>query len=112
MTALTATQVAAHFNASGNSRPAAPTNVSATAGANQATVSWTASTTSAGAPVTGYLVTAYIGTQPQNSLGVSGTTTSVTLTGLRGATSYTFQVVASNNFGNSPPSAAWTAWQL
>src|SRR5207245_152800 len=45
-TALSATQVLTHFNASGNTRPTAPSNVSATAGANQAGLSWGASSAS------------------------------------------------------------------
>ena len=40
------TQVAAHFAASGNFRPGAPTNVVPTVGINQAGISWGASTTS------------------------------------------------------------------
>src|SRR5207244_4511009 len=49
--ALSAAQVAAHFSLSGNSRPTAPV-VNASSGANQAAVSWSASTASPGAPVT------------------------------------------------------------
>ncbi len=86
--------------------PTPPTGVTAVAAANQATVSWTASSPNASA-VTGYVLTASTSGLAQNAVGVSGTTTSnVVLTGLAGGTSYTFQVVASNSFGNSPPSAA------
>ena len=42
-TALTATQVLAHYNAAGYSSSATPTNVTAVAGANQAAVSWAGS---------------------------------------------------------------------
>src|SRR2546429_7979776 len=105
--ALTAAQVLAHFSASGNTRPTAPTAVlaSSTVG-NQASVSWTAATASAGAPVTTYIVTAFAGTQAQTSIGVSGTSTRATVTRLQGGTLYTFQVMAMNNFGNGPWSAA------
>jgi RHS repeat-associated protein len=105
--ALNPLQVAAHFNASGNSRPTAGSGVSATAGANQATVSWTASTASTGSPVSGYLVTASLnGTQSQNAIGVGGATTSTTVTGLQGGAAYTFTVAAYNNFGYGTISAA------
>ena len=69
-TALSAAQVLNHFNQSGNMRPAAPTNVTATAGANQATISWTASVTSTGAAVQKYVVRS-----SQNSTAVAGSAT-------------------------------------
>jgi len=99
--ALTAAQVADHFNLSGNARPTAPV-VSASAGVNQATVSWSASTASAGAPVTQYMVQAFSASQAVNALGVNGTTTSTTISGLQSGTAYTFQVTALNDFGFSP----------
>src|SRR5207245_659582 len=46
--------------------PAAPTGVSATAGANQATVSWTASVSN-GATITSYIVQSFVGAQKQNA---------------------------------------------
>ncbi len=99
--ALTAAQVSTHFAASGNAAPAAPT-VSAATGTNQATVNWTVPATSPGAPVLGYTVTAYNGTQPQNAIAVNGATTSAILSGLRQGVTYTFQVAAFNNFGSGP----------
>jgi len=104
--ALSATQVANHFNASANARPTAPTGVTAAVGANQATVTWSASTGSPGTPVSGYVVTAYAGTVAQNSIAVNGTSTSAVITGLKGATVYTFQVAANDNFGFGYPSIA------
>src|SRR6202035_673965 len=100
-TALTGTQVLNHFSASGWSRPAAPTGVTATAGANQATVNWTAPAGS----VTGYLVTAIVGTVAQNSVAV-GSVTSTTITGLAVGSAYSFQVQAMNNFGSGPAAAS------
>src|SRR5258708_4771493 len=95
--ALTATQVTNHFNASGNTRPSAPAPVTATGGSNQATISWTASS-SIGSAVYGYLVQAVYGGVVQNSTWVSGSATQDVMTGLK-AGSYTFQVTGANNFG-------------
>src|SRR6266851_4428183 len=50
-------------------------------------------------PVTSYVVTAFQGTSAKNALSTNATTTSVTMSGLQGATAYTFQVQAANNFG-------------
>src|SRR5207244_1844749 len=44
-TALSAAQVQDHFAASGNTRPGAPTSLTASAGANQVSVSWAAPAT-------------------------------------------------------------------
>jgi len=95
--ALSATQVLNHFQASGNSQPSAPTGVTTLGGSNKVTVSWNA--VSNGSAVTGYLVTAMQGTAAKNALSTSATSTSVTVTGLQGGTAYTFQVQAVNNFG-------------
>ena len=107
--ALSLSTIQAHFAASGNTVPTAPASVAATSGANQATVSWTAS--SAAVPsgetaVQGYVATAYAGGTARNATSVGSTATSATLTGLKGSTAYTFQVVAVNAFG---PSAAGTS---
>jgi RHS repeat-associated protein len=107
--ALTPAQVAAHWTASGNTRPAVA-SVSATAGANQATVTWSAGTAgvpSGESPVTGYTVTAYAAGVASNSVATDGSTTSVTMTGLRGGIADTFQVVPHNAFG--PGSVAASA---
>ncbi len=100
--ALSAGQVSTHAVASGTlppSPPAAPTAVTATAGANQATLSWTAPA----GTIARYLVTAYQGTQAQNAIGVNGTTTSVVVSGLQAGAPYTFNVLAYNAYGASPP---------
>ena len=99
--ALSSAQVAAHWAASGDSRPTVA-SVTATPGANQAVVSWTPGT--AGVPagesqVTAYTVTAFAGGMPSNTIATDWNTTSVTLSGLRGGVAYTFHVVPQNSFG-------------
>lgn len=100
--ALSDAQVGALFSASGYGVPSAPAGVGATAGANQATVTWSA----ASAPntgVTGYVVTAMAGgTVAANAVATSGSSTSATLSGLRGAHAYTFRVVALDAYGAGP----------
>lgn len=96
--AMSSAQVNAHFLASGNSQPAAPATVTATAGANSAAVTWTASPTNP-YPVQGYMVTAYSGTQALNALATGATATSATINGLPSGVDYTFKVAGINNFG-------------
>src|SRR5207237_9245107 len=75
--------------------PPAPTGISATAGANQATVSWTAAVSN-GATITSYIVQAYVGAQKQNGSATGGAT-SVVIDGLPAGITYTFQVYAQSN---------------
>ena len=82
--------------------PGAPTGVSATAGDEQATVSFTAPTDTgypAGA-ITGYRVTASPG-----GLTATGSSSPITITGLTNFTAYTFTVAAQNANGYGPESA-------
>lgn len=98
-TALSATAMRAQFTASGYRKPAAPGSPAASAGANQATVTWTA-VPATDPPVTAYLVTALAGgTTPANAISADATSTTATLTGLAGGTSYTFQIQAVNAYG-------------
>ncbi len=80
--------------------PSTPTGVSATPGAAQATVSWTASASNGGAPILEYVVTASPGGQV-----VTSETTMATLSGLTPGTPYSFTVAARNAAGTSAASA-------
>ncbi len=86
--------------------PGAASNVTATAGNGQATVSWDPAT-STGLPVLGYSVTASPGGATCSTLLL----TTCTVTGLTNGTAYTFTVTATNLVGTSvasPPSSAVT----
>ena len=83
--------------------PTAPLSVTALGNLNgQSTVSWTAPTSSGGAEVTSYTVTASPGNQTCTATG----TTSCTVSGLTNDSTYTFTVVANNAVGSSVASAA------
>ena len=85
--------------------PGVPTGVSATAGLQSATVSWTAPSSNGGSPITGYQVIPYIGTTAQTPVSAGASATSATLSGLTAGTAYTFTVQAINAVGPSPESS-------
>jgi hypothetical protein len=87
--------------------PGAPTNVIAKPASQSALVSWTPPATIAGdPPLTGFVVTPYIGTTAQTATTVGASATSTAITGLTNGTSYTFKVAATNSVGTGNPSTA------
>ena len=80
--------------------PGAPTIGTATAGDQQASVTFTAPTDTGGAPITGYEVTV----QPGGTK-VSGTASPITVPGLTNGQAYTFTVAAKNSAGTGAASA-------
>ena len=80
--------------------PGAPTIGTATAGDQQASVTFTAPTDTGSAPITGYEVTV----QPGGTK-VSGTASPITVPGLTNGQAYTFTVAAKNSAGTGAASA-------
>jgi uncharacterized protein YjbI with pentapeptide repeats len=84
--------------------PDMPTNVTAVAGQQQATVSWRVPADDGGAPLMGFTVKLYDGGTPAGSVAVAPTASSVTVPGLVAGHSYVFTVTAENTVGDSPES--------
>jgi hypothetical protein len=84
--------------------PTAPVIGSATAGDEQATISFTAPASNGGTPITGYTVTSSPG-----NVTATGAASPITVTGLSNGTAYTFTVTASNSMGAGTASAATAA---
>lgn len=77
--------------------PGSVSSLKATAGANQATVQWTAP----GGTISSYVITALSGgTAERNTTAIAGTSTTTTITGLTGGTPYKFAVYATNASGS------------
>jgi len=84
--------------------PGAPTSVSASAGAAQATVSFTPPVSNGNVTITSYTVTSSPG-----NITASGSTSPIVVTGLTNGTAYTFTVTATNKIGTSASSSASSA---
>jgi phospholipase C len=84
--------------------PTSPTLVSATAGPSSATVRWRAPSTGNGSPVTGYVVTPYLGNAAQPPRKFASTATMQTVTGLESGKAYRFTVAATNANGTGEDS--------
>jgi hypothetical protein len=86
--------------------PGAPTNVQATAGIGQATVSWIAPASNGNA-ITSYVITVQGTSSGETfSISVGGDKTSAIVNSLSSGKSYFFTVTAVNALGQSAPSAA------
>ena len=79
--------------------PEPPTNVTATAGNGEATVSFNPPKSDGGSPITCYTVTSRPG-----RIKVSGKQSPITVKGLTNGGTYTFTVNASNSVGSGIPS--------
>ncbi len=91
--------------------PVAPAPPTAVAGSSSVTVTWVAPISN-GSPITGYVVTPFVGTTARTAVTFASTATTQTVTGLVNGTVYTFKVAAKNANGTgaeSPASAAVTA---
>jgi Fibronectin type III domain len=84
--------------------PTAPTNVAATAGDRQARVTWTPPAADGGSPITGYVITPYVGSSDQAPVEAPPGTSHV-VTGLTNGATYTFRVAARTAVALGPSSA-------
>jgi predicted phage tail protein len=92
------------------SAPGPPTGLTVTPGSSRVSLSWAAPASDGGSPVTGYKI--YDGTTADFRDGASAatsTTTSATVTGLAGGTTYYFRVTAVNAVSEGPASAEASA---
>jgi hypothetical protein len=88
------------------SPPPAPSNVAASPATSSALVSWSPPSGDGGSPITGYVITPYLGSTAQTPVSVSGgSTTSRTVTALTNGHAYTFTVAAANSIGTGSASA-------
>lgn len=91
-------RVGGFINQDGLNAPDEATGVSASAGDEQATVSFTAPTDVGGSAITGFRA------QSNDGIGASASASPITVPGLTNGTAYTFRVWALNAFGLSSPS--------
>jgi Fibronectin type III domain len=92
----------------GAARPTVVRAVSAVPGNGQATVTWIRPVTDGGAPITGYVVTPFLGVFSQGARAFPSSSTSALITGLTNGKSYNFRVTAMNPIGASLVSLAST----
>lgn len=102
---------AAAVSAAATTAPGAPTNVVATAGTGQATVTWTAPSSNGGATIVNYVVE-HSSNGGKNWTKVSSplsSSTTRTVSNLTNGTSYVFRVTAQNVKGSSSPAVSQSA---
>jgi hypothetical protein len=86
--------------------PSAPRSPSAIPGDGSATVHWTAPSLNGGAPVTGYVITPFLGPTAFTPRTINNPATTQVMSGLQNGKVYTFQIAAKNGVGVGPRSAA------
>jgi uncharacterized repeat protein (TIGR01451 family) len=84
--------------------PGPPSVTAVAAGSGAVTLTWNSPNTN-GSPITGYVVTPYIGSVAQATQTLAGAVLSFTAVGLTPGTAYTFTVAAINAAGTGPQSA-------
>jgi predicted lipoprotein with Yx(FWY)xxD motif len=87
------------------SKPSAPGKPSVAPGMAQALVTWVAPANN-GSPITGYVVTPFVGSKAQPAHAFNSTATAQTISGLTNARAYTFRVAAKNAVGTGAQSPA------
>jgi hypothetical protein len=94
------------------SAPGAPTGLSATVTSpTSATLTWSAPTTTGGAPIVDYTATAFLGGVTATQTCSTTTATTCTITGLTTGDAYTFSVTSRNVAGTSATSSVYPAGQ-
>ena len=85
--------------------PGAPRNASGVPGAKSVKVFWQPPFSHGATPISGYVVTPYIGGVAQAAQTFNSTATNAVVTGLTNKTTYSFKVAAINAAGTGPQSA-------
>jgi len=86
-------------------KPSAPGRPSVAPGMAQVRVTWVAPANN-GSPISGYVVTPFVGSKAQSAHTFNSTATTQVITGLTNARTYTFRVAAKNAVGTGPESPA------
>jgi predicted lipoprotein with Yx(FWY)xxD motif len=103
--ALAGTALVAINPAGAASKPGAPARPTVAPGKAQVKVTWT-EPKNGGSPITGYVVTPFLGTKAQASHTFKTKATTQVITGLKNAKAYTFKVAAKNKVGVGAKSGA------
>ena len=86
--------------------PGVPRTPSAIPGSGAATVKWTAPASNGGAPITGYVITQFLGPTEFAPRTINSPATSAVMGNLQNGKTYTFKIAAKNAIGTGPKSVA------